>query len=189
MPFTKGHTINVGRKHTAVARKHYSLAKKGRKLSEETKKLISLHSSHHPNPNKGKTGVYSKETLLKMSLAKKGRKLPWMSAVHKGKKLSPEHRLKVIQTLNYGLDEAHPLWKGNNVGYFGLHQWVGRKLGRPTKCQHCGIDYKNKRYYWANISREYKRDLSDWVRLCASCHKRYDMEYAESVRYNNNSKV
>lgn len=34
---------------------------------------------------------------------------------------------------------------------------------------------KHRQYHWANISRSYKRDLSDWVRLCASCHKKSDL--------------
>jgi hypothetical protein len=30
---------------------------------------------------------------------------------------------------------------------------------------------------WANISLLYKRDLSDWMVLCAKCHDRYDRQY------------
>jgi hypothetical protein len=29
-------------------------------------------------------------------------------------------------------------------------------------------------YHWANISKKYKRDRVDWLRLCGSCHMRYD---------------
>lgn len=45
----------------------------------------------------------------------------------------------------------------------------------------CGQDVKvkiieqPKRYEWANISGEYKRDRSDWVMLCPSCHRKIDM--------------
>jgi len=28
---------------------------------------------------------------------------------------------------------------------------------------------------WANLSGQYKRDISDWVELCAKCHKNFDM--------------
>lgn len=34
---------------------------------------------------------------------------------------------------------------------------------------------KPSRYEWANISGEYKRDRSDWVMLCPSCHRKIDM--------------
>lgn len=64
-------------------------------------------------------------------------------------------------------------WKGDKVGYRGLHQWVNRRLGKPMCCDMCG-DLKKSRYHWANKSHEYKRDITDWIRLCAKCHKEYD---------------
>lgn len=67
----------------------------------------------------------------------------------------------------------HFAWKGDEVGYFALHVWVVRNLGRPSGCEHCGTTEKRK-YEWANRSHEYKRDLTDWIRLCVPCHKAYD---------------
>ena len=58
--------------------------------------------------------------------------------------------------------------------YRSLHKWVERQLGKPKRCTHCG-DASKSRYHWANISEEYKKDPSDWVRLCVSCHKKYDL--------------
>lgn len=63
-------------------------------------------------------------------------------------------------------------WKGNKVSYFGLHAWISRELGKPSKCSNCGAT--KGRFEWANISREYKRELSDWARLCRSCHISFD---------------
>lgn len=72
-------------------------------------------------------------------------------------------------------DENHPFWKGDNVKYYALHSWIARKLGKPTKCEHCGKDgLKGKYINWANKSQEYKRDLDDWLRLCRPCHSQYD---------------
>ena len=68
----------------------------------------------------------------------------------------------------------NPNWKGDDVTYIGLHSWVWRNKGRPKKCEHCGTTTA-KRFEWANKSHEYKRDLTDWIRLCTSCHKKYDM--------------
>ena len=71
--------------------------------------------------------------------------------------------------------EKHPLWKGNDVSYSSLHVWVRRHRGKPTKCELCGKDVLvKKKIHWANKSGEYKRDLDDWLRLCASCHGKYD---------------
>ena len=70
-------------------------------------------------------------------------------------------------------EEKSGLWTGDKVGYVGLHMWVYKHLGQPSYCAYCqSID--KKMYHWANISHCYRRDLSDWVRLCSSCHKLYD---------------
>lgn len=64
-------------------------------------------------------------------------------------------------------------WKGNNVGKAALHNWVEKQLGKPRKCEHCGT-VEAKQFDWANKSQKYKRDISDWMRLCRSCHAKYD---------------
>lgn len=66
-------------------------------------------------------------------------------------------------------------WKGDEVGYRGVHYWLTRRLGKPTKCEHCGIDgLSGRKIHWANISQKYLRDITDWIRLCAKCHKGFD---------------
>lgn len=70
-------------------------------------------------------------------------------------------------------DETHYAWKGDEVSLRTLHQWIGRKLGKPSKCEHCGTT-EAKKFEWANKSRQYKRDLTDWIRLCTQCHHKYD---------------
>lgn len=73
------------------------------------------------------------------------------------------------------LGSIHSFWKGDDVGYVALHSWVARRLGKPMTCQNCDdTSRSNRSYQWANLSHKYKRDLSDWARLCASCHKLYD---------------
>lgn len=71
--------------------------------------------------------------------------------------------------------ENHPLWRGNEVSYANLHRWVYRHKGSPQKCEHCKTIEKIK-YHWANLSGKYKRNLDDWIRLCVSCHKKYDIK-------------
>lgn len=74
-------------------------------------------------------------------------------------------------------------WKGDKVSYSALHAWIRRKLGRPTICCHCGKTETRKYYmHWANISGEYKRELSDWIRLCALCHKKFDKASKDKVK-------
>lgn len=57
--------------------------------------------------------------------------------------------------------------------YRNLHEWVVRRRGKPQYCAECGSTIA-KFYQWSNISGEYRRDLNDWQRMCASCHRRYD---------------
>jgi len=66
-------------------------------------------------------------------------------------------------------------WKGDDVGYDALHEWVERKLGKNKKCDLCGTIIA-KRFDWSNKSGKYKRDLNDWQRLCVKCHIKYDYE-------------
>lgn len=71
-------------------------------------------------------------------------------------------------------DAKNPAWKGDKVGYMGLHNWVRRKLGTPSYCRGKNCDGTSKRYHWANVSGKYKRDLNDFIRLCISCHLKMD---------------
>jgi hypothetical protein len=67
---------------------------------------------------------------------------------------------------------SHPLWKGQKVGYRGIHYWVRRMLGIPKKCQKCGLKSNIPRKIdWANIDHKYRRNIEDYTPLCKSCHK------------------
>lgn len=84
-------------------------------------------------------------------------------------KKSPE----VIKAISNGkLSDKNPMWRGDNVGYDALHDWVKRRLKKPAHCQQCGKEAKLLDL--ANISNEYKRDLSDWEWLCRRCHMHKD---------------
>lgn len=85
----------------------------------------------------------------------------------KGQRLSPHTEFKKGDT------EGNKAWnwKGNKVGYHALHSWIYRKLGKPQECKFCG---SIKTLEWANVSQEYKRELSDWMALCKKCHYKYD---------------
>lgn len=74
-------------------------------------------------------------------------------------------------------DEKNYAWKGESVSYRGLHQWIRRKKGKPTKCTCCGKEsIKPRVIQWANIDGKYRRHLDDYIAICASCHKFYDLK-------------
>lgn len=137
----------------------------------------------------------SDETRQKISQAlKKYKKTPEhrnkLSSAQSGKSYSDISRQKMSDS-HHGerpwrqgikipgmTDEKHPNWVGDKVGYSALHAWVSRKKGKPETCEHCGTNgLTGQSIHWANKSHEYKRDLSDWIRLCVSCHRIYDYSY------------
>ena len=68
-------------------------------------------------------------------------------------------------------------WWKEEVGYHGLHARIYRKLGRPTSCEHCNKKRLVRgKIHWANKSGKYKDELTDWIRLCVPCHKKYDTQ-------------
>ena len=95
-----------------------------------------------------------------------------MSKAALGKIMSPEAKKK-MSIAKTGKNNS--LWKGDKVSYVGLHIWVKNHLGSPHICENCNNSKLNHRqYHWANLSGEYKRDLSDWARLCVKCHHLID---------------
>ncbi len=67
-------------------------------------------------------------------------------------------------------------WKGSMSKYRDLHSWVVKELGQPNSCSRCGKEGTGRKMHWANKSHEYKKELSDWIRLCVPCHKAYDLD-------------
>lgn len=102
----------------------------------------------------------------------KGKHLPWIGhAIPHTKEAKEKMRLNAYRMVG----KYNRKWKGNNVGIDGLHSWVKRNLGFPMICEHCGVlVVKKTGINWANKSYEYKRDTSDWLRLCVKCHRAYD---------------
>ena len=137
------------------------------KMTEETKRKIS--ESHKGKPS-GMLGKHqSKEARSKISKFAKSR-IGKLSGVYgKHWKVSEESILKRS-------GEKHFRWKGDNVGYRCLHSWIQRRLGKPMKCEYCSKKRTTQKSIdWANKDHSYKRNLIDWISLCRSCHKRYDL--------------
>ena len=136
-------------------RKKLSLRSKGRKFSEEFKKKDSEAI---------KKLWQNKEYREKMMKAHLGQ-VAW----NKGKKM-PEMS-----------GELHPNWLGDNVGYTGIHLWVKKISGKADQCDNRTSQFldfscnrKSNNFHWANKGGEYLREISDWMKLCVSCHRRYD---------------
>ena len=96
----------------------------------------------------------------------------------KGRKQTEETRQKISiapKKIRAKGEEFHPSWVGDSVSYSALHTWVKKHLGTPGTCENCSESNLSGAYInWANISGDYKRDLSDWARLCRRCHSLFD---------------
>lgn len=88
----------------------------------------------------------------------------------KGKKKSIEHKRNISLAIR---GDNHWSWKGEKASYSSKHKWIVRECGNPNHCAYCKTD-KSPAFDWANISQSYKRELSDWIRLCRKCHYAYD---------------
>lgn len=107
---------------------------------------------------KGKKQTYKSKQLISKNNAKY-----WL-----GKKLSEAHK--------ESLKKAYKPGKRIKIGlgsYWKAHRWVLKQMGKPMICSHC-FNVNAKRYDWANISGNYKHELSDWRRLCVKCHINLD---------------
>ena len=97
-----------------------------------------------------------------------------LSSANTGRKATNEARLHMSKShIGKFVGDKSPSWKGGNIGYMAMHDWVRETFGSPSKCEHCETERAAK-FEWANISGEYKRDRSDWIRLCKKCHQRFD---------------
>lgn len=123
----------------------------GHLVSEETRKKIG-------DANRG--NVMSEETREKLRVIRARQTIPKEIYIANGLKQRGEN---------------NPHWKGDEVGYGGLHEWVKKELGQPDVCVNCGKSgLKGRHIQWSNKSGKYRRVIDDWQRLCARCHSDYD---------------
>lgn len=124
--------------------------------------------------NKGKKMTEEEKAKMNLSGLEKGRGL------YRGTKgivkanngsFKPGHKPWNINTKRPEMTgNRHPNWKSDKVGYNAIHSWIYRTLGKVDRCDNKCNNINIKRYEWANISGEYKRDVIDWKRLCSKCH-------------------
>lgn len=163
--------------------------RKGFKHSEESKQKMreaSLRLGLRPPSRLGTTFVMSEEHKENIRLALIGGKRTAearkkMSLAKLGTHRSEETKRKISEANiregrkpPFEIGEKHPNWKGDDVGYGGLHMWVNKWLGKPNKCSICGKVGHGRQMHWANRDHTYQRNLSDWLRLCVKCHSEYD---------------
>jgi hypothetical protein len=157
-----------GRHHTEKSRHKISESLKGKKFSEEHKKNIS-------KANKGKhlSELHRIKILKAMNTKETKRKI---SKAHRDKHHSEKTKQKIKEVVAKG--KKHHNWKGDDVGYSSLHEWIRRNKPKPDVCEMCNC-FKPKEI--SNISGEYKRDIDDYQWLCVLCHSYYDNQIRDII--------
>lgn len=86
-------------------------------------------------------------------------------------KWTEEHRANHRAAFERHKGAAHWNWKGDSAGYKSIHEWLRVNHGTHATCEHCGefgfIEYASKR-------KVFIRDIKEWLKLCRSCHKKFD---------------
>jgi hypothetical protein len=81
---------------------------------------------------------------------------------------SPETRRKIAISR---MGSKNPEWKGSNVGYRGIHEWVDERLGHlKPRFGICAICGKRKKLDSHNLSGKFTRNPSNWLNVCRKCH-------------------
>ena len=171
--------------HSKETKKKISIANKGKRFSKATKeKLRQSHLGKKPSEatkeklRQSRLGKkHTEVTKEKMRQSHLGKKLSEttkekMRQVNLGKKLSEATKEK-LKKANTG--EKSGKWKGDNVGYEGVHAWIRKHKGKASlyKCIDCGEQAKD----WSNVDHSYKRNLEDYQPRCIGCHRKYDKKY------------
>jgi hypothetical protein len=144
----------------------------GRRLNEETKEKLREKMLGQNNPFFGRT--HTPESNMKNRLAHIGKRVSQetrekLRIINTGKKMSLE---AIEKTRKANLREKNYNWLGEEAGYQAKHSWIRRNKEKTKNCQRCG---SNRHIDFANISGKYKRDVNDFICLCRSCHKNYDL--------------
>jgi hypothetical protein len=141
------------------------------------KKTGKLSEAHRAKLSAALTGhVKSEETLAKQTATKR-RNGTIVMPVKKGESHSWGDKISVAMRGNRNFRKEHTQHR-TDVGkreYEDIHAWVRKTLGKPSTCWYCKrTDLFGHSIHWSNISCQYKKDVTDWVRLCAKCHLAYD---------------
>jgi len=87
----------------------------------------------------------------------------------------------------------HPFWRGDDVGYDGVHQRLANSRGRASTyhCEHCHAPAAhwawNQQITTATRTEErrnlrYSVNPDDYIPLCVTCHARFDQKGRMSDR-------
>jgi len=166
----KNSQIRKNKHHTIETKQKISEAKKGKAISLEHKKKLKGKTPW----NKGKTGIYSKETLLKMSESSKGKPGYW-----NGKNRYEETIKKIKQNHADIFLDKNPNWKGGISFEPYCQIWADKEYKESIKqrdgniCLNPACDRTNTTICIHHIDYIKKNcQPSNLITLCNSCNSK-----------------
>lgn len=85
--------------------------------------------------------------------------------------------------------ERSPQWKGVDVGLDAQHKRIKVVRGTPSRCDHCETTDSSAYYHWAFNNTGDRLNIYDYLRLCATCHRAYDIAFAPRGSRHGNAKL
>lgn len=66
--------------------------------------------------------------------------------------------------------------KGDKASKVAKHQYLYKHFGRPTFCSNKKCQHKSNIFEWClKAGRKYTHNPKDYLWLCRSCHRKYDL--------------
>jgi len=66
-------------------------------------------------------------------------------------------------------------WRGDSVGYWGIHTWLQQHYGWADKCEEKDCPGKSTKFKWDKLkNKPYQRRRDNFIQLCKQCHNKYD---------------
>ena len=66
-------------------------------------------------------------------------------------------------------------WRGNDIGYWGIHRWLIKTFGKANKCENINCSKLGREIQWALLKgKSHQRKRENYIMLCEKCHKKYD---------------
>lgn len=157
---------------------------KGHRPSEETRKKMSESAKKRIAREGGpwmKGRKHTEESRRKIREAR-ARQIDLPTKYRVYKPLTDEQKKKISDTWKKKTEAMNGKDRIGKNEYTRIHRWARKYLGKPYKCEKCGIDAppdgkgQTKNYFhWSNKSGDYKREPRDWEMLCCRCHRRKDL--------------
>lgn len=139
-----------------------------------TGKPLILTDEQHQNRSNGKSGqnnpMWGKDSYWKNREITKDHRDKMIEGI---KKSFTPARLSIMREMVLG--DKNPYWKGDDVGYAGLHTWLNITYGKADRCENKKCLKISQTFHLAKLrGKNYERKRENFIMLCVSCHNRYD---------------